>query len=281
MTPTARDWTYSSESNRLFGDTGPWVRHVARAWQAVASHQLDLTPPKDPTAAFVRAREGATPDLSERRDELIAYWSPLLHLLCFGLGWTRPDRGLARWMELGSPIDDAVLAVVHRWWPHERLTEFLAFAAETPTIAAIGQRVAESGNYYSFNAAPLPDIHADRRRHPTWQATWGGGTDPLHLEDHTLTPMLFPERPSDVSPHWPAPVSGRDSSTVPSMVVITDTYIGWHANLWHYQPRRANNGRSIRTTVISKPVGWMGEYRYSTQTGAWFRGRHRWHQLGQ
>src|SRR6516162_4054441 len=32
----------------------------------------------------------------------VAYWSSLLHLIVYGFGWVRPDRGLRWWYQNGS-----------------------------------------------------------------------------------------------------------------------------------------------------------------------------------
>lgn len=38
--------------------------------------------------------------------------------------------------------------------------------------------------------------------------------------------------------------------------------------------------RSSKVGVVCPPVGWLGNYRRSRDTGLWFRGQHRWHSLG-
>jgi hypothetical protein len=40
------------------------------------------------------------------------YWSALLHMMIFSLGWARPDRGLWRWYEDGKPTDDLRLRLL-------------------------------------------------------------------------------------------------------------------------------------------------------------------------
>ncbi|KQP66922.1 hypothetical protein ASF47_04235 [Nocardioides sp. Leaf285] len=90
----------------------------------------------------------------------MAYWAPLLHLLHFGLGWTRPDRGLAAWIALGCPTDDPVLAVVSRWWPRERLEDFLAYAGQSRALIDLGGEIASRGGYRDFESDPLPDEYA-------------------------------------------------------------------------------------------------------------------------
>jgi hypothetical protein len=203
-----------------------------------------------------------------------AYWAPLLHLLCFGLSWTRPDVGIARWSQLGRPLDDPVLRVINRWWG-SHIEDFLAWAAVTPTLVDLGEEIVERGHYNRFNRDRLPDAFGERRRDPAWLATWDGGVDQLHLTRHALTPIEYPERGITSRQH-----NDWQSQDVPRRVVIVDGYPAWHASLWHYRPTLANNGRSIRTDVVCKPIGWLGEYRHSRTTGAWFRGQHRWHELG-
>lgn len=278
------DWTSTDDVEAAFGDQGPWVRHLALAWHACSVPDVDVPLPTDPTEAFAAAAAGTlAPDrYSQLHEELIAYWAPLLHLLCFGLGWTRADLGLMRWLEQGAPVDDPILRVVRRWWGTRRLTEFVSWTAVSPTVLELGREIAQRGQYPHFDDTRAPDsdhLQQARLAH-TWQRVWGDSGDPLHLKHHCVTPIGFPHsssrRPFDPVPHWPH----DDGNGVPRMAVVTDRYVAWYTLLWHYQAQRAPSGRSIRTDIVTKPVGWMGEYRHSDVTGAWFRGQHRWHRLG-
>ena len=38
--------------------------------------------------------------------------------------------------------------------------------------------------------------------------------------------------------------------------------------------------RSWHVDVLCRPVGWLGTYRRSRQSGVWFSGPHRYHQVG-
>ena len=287
MTDPWGTWTSNPEAVRAFGDAGPWVRHLPLAWHAAnLPAGLDVPLPADPTIEFMRCKisGGDEDDYSRLHGDTLAYWTPLLHLLCFGLGWTRPDLGLVRWMDHGSPTEDPILRLVNRWWGQERLLDFLAWAATTPALVNFGRQIATSGNHRRFTEDRLPDRYADRRREANWQAVWGGGTDPLHLIGHCATPMTFPGEGDGIDfdpvPHWGDAHTATNPSAVPRMVIVSNTYQAWYALFWHYRPERGENGRSIRTDLVCTPVGWLGEYRYSTVTGAWFRGRHRWHELG-
>jgi hypothetical protein len=279
------DWTRSPQAEQTFGDEGPWIRHLQLAWHAAnlpAGVAIPLPP--DPTEAMTRYKATGAGDLDRLHADVLAYWTPLLHLLCFGLGWSRPDLGLARWVERGAPTDDPILCLVARWWGPERVNDFLAWASVTDTIVKLGRQIADTGGYRRFDDQPLPDRYRPQRQTPSWQAVWAGDCDPLHLSGHCVSPMTYPTGAQADSfnpvPHWANSQSEHDPAEVPRMVVLTDTYRAWHALLWHYRPQQAPSGRSIRTDVVCKPIGWLGEYRFSRETGAWFRGRHRWHHLG-
>lgn len=284
MTGSDEDWTRSPEAERALGDQGPWVRHLALAWQAANMPAgLNIPLPPDPTAAYARLDLPGSSEWSRSHEDVIAYWAPLLHLLSFGLGWARPDLGLARWLEEGAPTADPVLRVVHRWWGPERVTDFLAWAATTDTLVNFGRQLAEAGPYRHFDDEPLHDRYGERRHQPAWQTVWGGGTDPLHLVTHAEPAVTWPDDPDQAAAnpvaHLDVAYTTADASQVPRAVIVTDTYRAWYALFWHYRPERGSNGRSIRTDLVCKPVGWLGEYRWSSTTGAWFRGRHRWHEL--
>lgn len=162
----------------VLGEEGPWGRHLALAWRACAEPALAGDLPPDPTPEH---RHGDT------SYDLAAYWGPLLHLLFFGLGWQRPDLGLARWTQMGRPTDDPVLNIVNRWYG-SRIDDFLAWTAISNDIQKPGEQLAREGPYRRANSERVPDLFPDRRSAPDWIAVWDGGGDPLHLTSHALTP---------------------------------------------------------------------------------------------
>lgn len=273
MSSTA--WSHESDME-AFGDSGPWVRHLPRAWWMAASPAgATMEPPPDPTDEFVRGG-----GVSDRRlhGDLIAYWAPLMHLCHFGLGWPRPDLGLSRWLEMGAPTDDPVLAVIARWWSPERLRDFLAWAAVSPSFAQFAQHLANVAGTAGTDAIPRTN-HEMSRRSTEWAAVWGGGGDPLHLIDHARIAL-----DGGGSSTGPGEVRRTDSATptesgAAHRALVVPTYGGWYLTLLRQQPT-STQGRSVRTDVVCPAVGWLGQYRKSRKTGLHFRGRHRWHELG-
>ena len=92
-------WDHSDYSAAAVGDSGPWVWWLPLAWRAAADPSGNHPVPPPPNA---QVSIFAT---SSQHAHAIAWWSPLLNLLFFGSGWVRPDLGLARWLELGQPIE--------------------------------------------------------------------------------------------------------------------------------------------------------------------------------
>lgn len=92
--------------------------------------------------------------------------------------------------------------------------------------------------------------------------------------------MDYPEHHNPIyfDARW---IQKSDVHELPRFQITTETYAGWYADLRHYQPGLGSNGRSVRTDVVVKPVGWMGEYRRHKQTRLWFRGRSSVHMWGQ
>lgn len=88
-----------SESDRaealeaLCGDNAPWNWHLATAWRACAEPGLGHYPHRP------RLDDEAERPPSDAR---IAFYAPLLHLLMYGIGWSRPAIGLARWCRARS-----------------------------------------------------------------------------------------------------------------------------------------------------------------------------------
>ena len=202
------------------------------------------------------------------------WWAPLLQLLLFGLGWVRPDLGLARWLDGGQPDDDPVLRTVKRWWgPY--VADLLTWAGRLDTLSKISSEVGQATGT-AAKPARLPKRWSEPRPSPEWEKLWAGGSDSLHLRSHVRTPI----QPGD---HGPDQVLlATDSTNRPRAVLSLASYKGWYVALSRFGselPSRTD-GRSWRVSVVVGPLGPLGIYRQSLQTGRWFSGRHRWHQLG-
>ncbi len=262
-----RNWNDHWTSLQARGyDEGPWSHWVPLAWQAAADPDGKRELPQPPPPAELAAT--------------IAYWTPLLHLACYGLGWPSPARGLARWWAAGMAADDPGLAVVRRWWG-PALPDFLAFAQQPGTLSFTGA-IDYATTARTLHDDPVTDLplashlQAEVRRRqsdPLWQQVWAGGGDPLHL-GHALSPI----RPEDSQ-------SGRVVRLAiekPGRAVLTtNRYDGWYASL----VQRGNalpplSSGSWRVSVFCLPIGYLGTYRRSRVSGRWFASRHRHHELG-
>ncbi|NMO53437.1 hypothetical protein HH310_19885 [Actinoplanes sp. TBRC 11911] len=251
-------------SYAALGDGGPWVAALAQAWSAVADPQGAHLPPPDPLIMRERT-DGASDHLGER----IAYWGPFFHLVVFGMGWRRPDLGIERWHELGQPTDHPILAVVKGWWGHY-VPDVLAWAANSPYFLLENQYLGArhpSSDRDQINPKWLEASRRDSR----WMYIFGSG-DTMHLSSHATTPVSTSSEPTS---HL---TTGPDESA--RAVLVCETYQGWYHELSTCGLTQTRHGSSWKVDVFVKPLGWLGTYRLSRQTGAWFSGQHRWHQLG-
>ena len=245
------------------GDEGPWARWIPDVWRAAADpagrHPTPAVPRGLREKIFVD--ESAVPTPQQRHAEVIAWWNPLVHLLEFGLGWVDIGVGLTRWLDLGRPVEEAVLSVVDRWW---------------------GGSVIDCAAWYAPDERGHPllaDELRARRRALEWTRVWGGGSDALHIGSH-LTPHAY-DSAQDTAFFIPATstTGGDGAHGSPRRVLVADTYAGWYRKLDSYTSAGAGV-QSERVDVFCRSIGWMGQYRRSRLTGRWFRGRHRWHELG-
>jgi len=199
----------------------------------------------------------------------ITYWGPFLHLLVFGLGWRRPDLGLERWHDLGQPADGPILTVVKRWWGRY-VPDALAWAANSSYFAS-------AGDYLNAGHAATDRDQVDSkwlkagRIDWRWRDVFGTG-DAMHLSSHAITPVFEGSGPIS---HL---LTGPEESA--RAAVVCEGYQGWYHALRTCELTRTRHGSSWRVDVFVKPLGWLGTYRLSRQTGVWFSGRHRWHELG-
>lgn len=217
-----------------------------------------------------------------------AYWSSLLHLLIYGFGWVRPDRGLRWWYDSGKPVNDRMLRFISQVWDADGQLDWLAawlWSRSWPDENDLGWRelIKEATGYVAgedglFEELPVaaddPWLHArlaEAQASPISSPVESGG-DPLHLSLHIDGPLY--QAPGQ-------PLLLRTSVADRRAVLMLDSMIGWYRALateTRSLPRP--KGHSWHVEVVVKPVGWLGTYRKSSQTGLWFRCRHSVHVRG-
>ena len=100
------------------------------------------------------------------------------------------------------------------------------------------------------------------------------------MTHHLGAPLVLrgPHDPTFFDGRW---VSPEGQTEIPRFHIVNDRYEGWYVDFWHYQLGLGPNGRSVRTEVFVRPIGWLGEFRQHKKTGLWFRGRASVHMWGQ
>lgn len=255
-------WDVTSAQQAALGDAGPWVGYLPWAWRAsvdqrTAGHPVPLSPQRPHYGV-----EAAASTLS-----------PLLHLLTYALGWSRPDVGLLRWQQAGRPVDNPVLALVERWWGERSVEELVTFARQSHVFArSTGPQFAAMTGMTGFDPTELS-------LPPAAPMVGSAAPEGAHLHVHLFAPLEDPSHsPAGppvvrVSPVW-------DDNGTPRATLRTNTYHGWYRELLAADLPATIGGRGLRVDVTCTPVGHLGTFRRSTRTGLWFRGRHHVHLLG-
>jgi hypothetical protein len=88
-----------------------------------------------------------------------AYWSSLLHLLVYGLGWVRPDRGLRWWYDSGKPVADRTLQLISQIWGADGQLDWFAAWLWRTSWSHWGELVSEATGYLIGQDGHLPQVH--------------------------------------------------------------------------------------------------------------------------
>lgn len=205
-----------------------------------------------------------------------AYWTPLLHLLIYSFGWSRPDLGLKWWYDAGQPTDDDRLAfIADVWLADGDLDWFAAFLWSDRWIACrpfadlrhadrIGKRFVVDDRWVDEQ---VREAELSETPNPLT-----GGSDPLHLTAHCDGPL----EPTDTDV-----VFLRSRRTTRQAVLSIPSLLGWYRHLTGQGETLPDLGtRSWHVDVFVKEAGWLGTYRRSRRTGLWFAGRHALHEHG-
>ena len=258
------------QSDQMWGQDC-WRAAVPHTYRLLAAPRAGLPFPKPPWSEDIR-------DRSHLPGPTCTYWSPLLDLLLYSFGWSRPDLGMKWWVDAGRPTDDHRLRLIADLWGHDgRLDQFLAWLWTSPAVPVLHGIHAQVGHTPSTerveaDAAWLRarDAEADASDLPGPYGT--SGTDPLHLAFHALEPaegdpggtVLLHSSPGDRR-----------------AVLLVDNMTGWYRALTEHGASLPDIGQhSWYVDVVVKPVGHLGIYRRSRETGLWFSGPHSLHVWG-
>lgn len=241
-------------------DHAPWVTGVAQLHACLAGWDAAWTlPPRPPLDADVLPR--------------CAYFAPLA-LLMFGcLSWINPAVGIARWINLGMPVDDPVLKLVKRQWGKWALAHALGRDSLSFWTYGEGYELARGLTYDQTNLEESATAGRSFLESSEYGRRQLEFADQLHMQTHIQGQL---RRLDDKRPARTVLVNGNRA------VIALEEYSGW----WEALREEGNNLPPLRTDedrvvhIISRGVGLLGEFRRSNSTGRWYVGSHEAHLLG-
>lgn len=176
--PDQRTWNLVRTQERprpteaTAGDQQEWSTWLPSVWRVLSDPARTLTVPTHPPTDF---------------DGALGWWTPLVHLMVYSLGWQSPAQGLTAWHSAGRPIDDARLSLIEAIWGRN-------------LDAMIDHLWNGCGNYEREVASQLrlapverpstaPERSAATAASTVTSNPATGGCDPLHLSLHYSTPL--------------------------------------------------------------------------------------------
>lgn len=218
---------------------------------------------------------------NESLEAACASWGALHYALTCLLGWKDVGRGMAAWYSDGKPTSEsAVLALIQHIWGADDLIDYYAAWAWKPADACYmaPQSVSPNGEPSPTWLAENSCWHDEdwwrafvRRRWVNHYDPFYGGTDSLHLSNHTGRENQIPSE----RPLMEYSVAHRTG------VLVTEGLNHWIADLEVLQDRLPPlKDRSWHVEVFDRRTGWLGTYRRSRVTGRWFLGKHSVHMMG-
>ena len=200
----------------------------------------------------------------------LGYWSALLHLLLYSFGWSNPGRGLLRWYQTRRPADDVRFRLLTDLWLADGSLDAFTFWLLTGGESFVALEPA------TLAGQPPPDT-SGQEYDRAWLATWLAAAateqtagDGLHLAVHCGGPLEEVRVPSALL---------NSSKADRRAVLIVDSMRGWYRTLSEVKLPDLGD-RSWYVDVVAKPVGHLGTFRRSRETGRYFAGPHRYHILG-
>ncbi|WP_146084481.1 hypothetical protein [Rathayibacter sp. AY1C1] len=263
-----REYEYSDQPSRLWGGQYEWFWGVPDTLRAAAGEHGKRAVP-------------ATPRSQDPLHQWTGYWGALQTVLMYRLGWTRPDLGLAWWYETGKPTDDPTLRLISEVWDSDgNLDTFLGW------LLLRGSRYPVGTSKPTWVEAPT-NVQLLPNHWQRWMREIGTSArvlnqkwfsldssqpgDSLHLSSH------LGEGGTPDSSAYLAPVAFEHRRAV----FVTSAADAWYVDLKNRGDELPVIGvQSWKVDVFVKPIGYLGTYRRSMQTGLWFTGRHRYHAAG-
>lgn len=293
------------------GSDGMWGNLNSSVWRSLSDQNGSVSLPSIDWIEQNLRQEGdeSSPHLS-RFEGHLSLWSSILELLNYSFGWRSPAYGVAKWVETGCPTDDIRFSVIAHLLGDDvegraiNLAAFL-FLQHGWELTRYGHGMTSDQNSRGIELDPTKvpawvknefkqrgcgdDADAPEIESPQYLPCVSGGWDSLHLVGHSWSPI------SRTATRQGAPLRGlaggeRDSSSFfyadpikGTATLVTDTYRDWYDDLNDFgnQLDPLKSGRSWRVDVFCKPIGWLGTFRKSRETGLWFSGPHSLHVWGE
>ena len=233
-----------------------WHRLVPAGWRALS----------DPTRTVGIAQSRPT----ELRDAC-AYWTPVVQLILWSLAWPSPALGLRRWDREGRPLEDPRLSLIEAVWGRnlDALEHHLWTWSDH-----FGSRISdELGLPVTTAGAPPSDTPGISNASSVGANPATGGSDPLHLSLHVLTPLEQPRAASVLEP------TGGEHTDAPRAVLRVAEYEGWYRELTS-QMAAFPTKEPWRVDVIVGTIGYLGTFTRSAISQRCFSGDPKWHALG-
>lgn len=215
----------------------------------------------------------AAPGPDDPHEQRRAYWAGILYLLLFRLGWSDPARGLDWWQGQGFPDSDPqdrTLRLIKKVWVNDGRIDLLRAWLQLQQRPFMPEMTALPG-YRQKDIDDEPrsaHIAADTSIYENVL-----GPAQLHLEHGGY--------------HLTAPLEAGDGLLLRTnrsqrrAVLTVDSLTGWYSALAAHGSELPDLGlTSWHIDVFARPVGHLGTYRRSRQTGLWFTGKHSVHAAG-
>jgi hypothetical protein len=203
--------------------------------------------------------------------EACAYWEAAYYLFAVLLGWNDIGLGLKRLYERKRPaVSSPYLDLVEEIWnDHGQLDLFALWAWHR------GVRVKSQSH-----DERTPETFRDR----AWYAHFlkqhrGGGVTYRHDPFHGGSNSLHLGHCMGAFADAPRGELFVKSSAHEGAVLMLDAARGWCSALDQLHPPRVAE-YSWSVDVVVRPLGWLGTFRRSRDTGRWFAGKHSVHTLG-